>query len=104
MASSEDAVMEWAVTWGTSTVGQRSSPVLDADTARRAAAERIARDPSDHALHKIVDLTPLRTDGYDLTHRVIEHPRLVDIGQLAAPVLGRQRLASDVVDSPEEGR
>lgn len=96
--------MEWAVTCGTSTVGQRSSPVLDADTARRAAAEPIARDSSDHALHKIVDVTPLRTDGYDRTDWLIEHPRLVAIDQPPAPVLERQRLANDVVDSPEEGR
>jgi hypothetical protein len=55
-------------------------------------------------LTKIVDLAPLRTDGYDLTDWLIEHPQPVDVGQLPAAVLGRQRLASGIVDSPEEGR
>ena len=38
-------------------------------------------------------VTPLRTDGYDRTHRVSEHPHLVDIDQPPAPVSERQRLA-----------
>jgi hypothetical protein len=94
----------WQPHWAQLLAERDVTIVMDADTAGRTAAERIARDLNDHALTKIVDLAPQRTDGYDLTDWLIEHAQPVDVGQLPAAVLGRQRLASDIVDLPEEGR
>jgi len=49
--------------------------VMDADPEGRRAAERIADDLRGHADATVLDLTPERNDGYDLTDWLIEHQK-----------------------------
>jgi 5S rRNA maturation endonuclease (ribonuclease M5) len=94
----------WQPQWAQLLAERDVTIVMDADKAGRAAAERIARELSDHALTKIVDLAPLRTDGYDLTDWLVEHTQSVNVGHPPGLVLRRQQLASDVADSSQDGR
>ena len=64
----------WQPAWAQLLAGRHIAIVMDADDQGRAAAERIARDLDKHADAQIIDLAPDRTDGYDLTDWLIEHP------------------------------
>lgn len=50
--------------------------VMDADKQGRATAERIVNDLRDHPHARVVDLTPRRADGYDLTDWLLDNPFL----------------------------
>ena len=77
----------WQPAWARLLVGRQVMIVMDADTQGRGAAERIANDLAGHAQAQIVDLAPLRNDGYDLTDWLLAHP------QLAGEAVGRQLLS-----------
>jgi hypothetical protein len=66
----------WRVKWASALVGRQITVVMDSDAAGRAAAGRIAESLSGHAEVQTVDLAPHRTDGYDLTDWLLEHPDL----------------------------
>jgi len=64
----------WQPAWAQLLAGRRIAIVMDADDQGRVAANRIARDLDKHADAHLIDLAPDRTDGYDLTNWLIEHP------------------------------
>jgi excisionase family DNA binding protein len=66
----------WRVKWASAPVGRQITVVMDSDAAGRAATGRIAESLSGHAEVQTVDLAPHRTDGYDLTDWLLEHPNL----------------------------
>ncbi len=66
----------WQPAWARLLTGRQVMIVMDADKAGRAAAERIAYDVAQVADPEIVDLAPLRDDGYDLTDWLLERSSL----------------------------
>jgi Toprim-like len=81
----------WQPNWAALLAGRRVTIIMDADAQGRAAAERIAADLAPHARADIVDLAPLRDDGYDVTDWLAEHPEPVDIDELGSRTSGDQR-------------
>jgi Toprim-like len=77
----------WEPAWARLLVERQVMIVMDADTQGRTAAQRIAADLAGHAEAHIVDLAPLRDDGYDITEWLLVHP------QLAGEAVGRQLLS-----------
>jgi hypothetical protein len=75
----------WQHAWARLLVGRQVMIVMDADTQGRAAAERIAADLAGHAATRIIDLAPLRDDGYDLTDWLLEHPSPETPAHFASP-------------------
>ena len=78
----------WQPSWASLLAGRHVTIIMDADPQGRAAAERIAADLTTHADAHILDLAPLRDDGYDLTDWLVEHPEPANIDRLRsrAPV------------------
>jgi hypothetical protein len=68
----------WQPAWARLLAGREVQIVMDADRQGRAAAERIAHDLADLSQLRIVDLAPLRADGYDLTDWLLEYTELAD--------------------------
>ncbi len=64
----------WRPEWANLFHGRAVTIVMDADPEGRRAAERIAHDLSGHAEATVLDLTPERNDGYDLTDWLNDHP------------------------------
>lgn len=66
----------WQQDWAVLLVDhQQVVIVVDCDPQGRAAAHRIADDLDDQQIaHRILDLAPERSDGYDLTDWLKEHP------------------------------
>jgi hypothetical protein len=62
----------WQTSWARFLTGRSITIVMDADEQGRAAAKRIARDLSDVAEPRIVDIAPHRADGYDLTDWLLD--------------------------------
>ena len=62
----------WQPAWAPLLAGRHIQIVMDADKQGRTAAMRIAHDLADHAPAQIVDLAPLREDGYDLTDWLLD--------------------------------
>jgi DNA primase len=75
----------WQHAWARLLVGRHVMIVMDADTQGRAAAQRIAADLAGHAETRIIDLAPLRDDGYDLTDWLLEHPSAETPAHFASP-------------------
>jgi DNA primase len=73
----------WRSTWGDLLAGRQVTIVMNADTQGRAAARRISTNLANHAHPRIVELAPLRDDGYDLTDWLLDHPERVDVDALA---------------------
>jgi hypothetical protein len=73
----------WRSTWGDLLAGRHVTIVMDADTQGRAAARRLSADIATHGHPHIVELAPLRDDGYDLTDWLLDHPEHVDVDALA---------------------
>jgi hypothetical protein len=73
----------WRSTWGDLLARRHVTIVMDADTQGRAAARRISANLANHAYPRIVELAPLRDDGYDLTDWLLDHPEHVDVDALA---------------------
>ena len=65
----------WQPEWSHLFTGCDVTIVMDADPEGRRAAERIADDLRGHADATVLDLTPERNDGYDLTDWLRENPR-----------------------------
>ena len=63
----------WQPAWAPLLAGRHIQIVMDADKQGRTAAMRIAHDLADHAPAQIVDLAPLREDGYDLTDWLLDN-------------------------------
>jgi hypothetical protein len=63
----------WRPSWAPLLAGRRVTIVMDCDGAGRRAAQEIAAslEPAAAAI-EIVDLSPERDDGYDLTDRILE--------------------------------
>ncbi len=68
----------WQPAWAPLFAGRPIQIVMDADMQGRAAAERIAHDLADLSQIRILDLAPLRADGYDLTDWLLERAELAD--------------------------
>jgi hypothetical protein len=68
----------WQPAWAPLFAGRQIQIVMDADMQGRAAAERIAHDLADLSQIRILDLAPLRADGYDLTDWLLERAELAD--------------------------
>jgi DNA primase len=81
----------WGSTWGDLLAGRHVTIVMDADTQGRAAALRISTDLAPHGHPRIVELAPLRDDGYDLTDWLRDHPEHVDVDALATRTLTHQK-------------
>jgi len=73
----------WRSTWGDLLARRHVTIVMDADTQGRAAARRISANLANHAYPRIVELAPLRDDGYDLTDWLLDHSEHVDVDALA---------------------
>jgi hypothetical protein len=73
----------WRSTWRDLLASRHVTIVMDADTQGRAAARRISTDLATHGHPRIVELAPLRDDGYDLTDWLLDHPEHVDVDALA---------------------
>jgi len=66
----------WRAEWAERFTGGRVVVCLDCDRQGREAAQRIARDLSDHAAEvRVLDLDPKRDDGYDLGDLTLEASR-----------------------------
>ena len=74
----------WRPAWAQLLTGRHVTIVMDADAPGRAAAERIAGDLVGHAVTQVVDLAPLREDGYDLTDWLLDLGNPVDLERLLA--------------------
>ena len=81
----------WQPAWAQLLTGRRVAIVMDADKHGRAASRRIARDLREYADVQLVELAPQRTDGYDLTDWLLEHPEPVDIEGLNSRTPADQR-------------
>lgn len=66
----------WRPAWARLLTGRRITIAMDADEAGRMAAERIGHDLAEVADLQIVDLAPVRDDGYDLTDWLFERSSL----------------------------
>jgi hypothetical protein len=64
----------WRSEWAPLLSGRKVTVVMDADPAGRAAAHRIRDTLSETADVCVFDLAPHRSDGYDLTDWLLEHP------------------------------
>ena len=73
----------WQHGWARLLVGRQVMIVMDADPQGRAAALRIRADLAAHGHPRIVELAPLRDDGYDLTDWLLDHPEHGDVDALA---------------------
>jgi hypothetical protein len=67
----------WQPSWAALLARRRVTIVMDCDEPGRRAARRIARSLERVAAVETADLWPERTDGYDLTDRILERRRLV---------------------------
>ncbi len=81
----------WRSTWGDLVAGRQVTIVMDADPQGRAAALRIGADLATHGHPRIVELAPLRDDGYDLTDWLLDHPERVDVDALATRTPAHQQ-------------
>jgi Toprim-like len=81
----------WRSTWGDLLASRQVTIVMDADTQGRAAARRISTDLATHGHPCMVELAPLRDDGYDLTDWLFDHPEQVDVDALARRTLTHQK-------------
>ena len=88
----------WRSTWGDLLAGRHVTIVMDADTQGRAAARRISANLANHAHPRIVELAPLRDDGYDLTDWLLEH------ASLAHEDLHAQLVAVHTANAPQAAR
>jgi DNA primase len=67
----------WQPAWATFFESRRVTIVMDCDTDGRDAAPQIAASLTPVATSvQVAELAPDRTDGYDLTNRIIERRRL----------------------------
>jgi hypothetical protein len=66
----------WRSEWAALLAGRDVSIVMDADTAGRRAAQRIAHDLAGHCQARIVELAAARADGHDLTDWLSAQPDL----------------------------
>jgi DNA primase len=64
-------VEAWRAEWADLFAGRHVTIVMDADHQGRAAARRIADDLAPQAKTKVVDLSPERDDGYDVTDWIL---------------------------------
>ena len=65
----------WRPDWARLFANRRVTIVMDADAQGRRAAERITRDLRGHAQSAVLDLAPMRDDGYDLSDWLLESQR-----------------------------
>jgi 5S rRNA maturation endonuclease (ribonuclease M5) len=70
-------VQSWQRHWATPLAERRVVIIMDADAPGREVAGRIARDLDGHA-EAILDLTPERSEGYDLTDWLRTHGPMAD--------------------------
>jgi hypothetical protein len=74
----------WQPAWAEQLTGKHITLVMDCDPPGRAAAAKIAASLSLTGIRvDVVDLAPGRSDGYDLTDRILE-PRCKRTGPLNA--------------------
>jgi 5S rRNA maturation endonuclease (ribonuclease M5) len=75
----------WQPAWAEQLIGKQVTLVMDCDPPGRAAAAKIAASLSAAGIRvDVVDLAPGRSDGYDLTDRILERRR-----QRAGPLNAR---------------
>ena len=65
----------WRPDWARLFANRRVTIVMDADAQGRRIAERIKRDLRGHAKSAVLDLAPMRDDGYDLSDWLLESQR-----------------------------
>jgi hypothetical protein len=82
----------WQPEWAQMFAGRHVTIVMDADAQGRAAGRRISADLMTCATPRVVDLAPLRADGYDLTDWLLDHPEHVDAGVISACEPAHQRV------------
>ncbi|MGI8559001.1 MAG: hypothetical protein ACR2ND_11965 [Solirubrobacteraceae bacterium] len=74
----------WQPSWAQLLAGRHVTIVMDADAQGRAAARRSSAALITCARPHIVDLAPLRDDGYDFTDWLLEHPSPKTLAHLAS--------------------
>lgn len=65
----------WRPDWARLFANRCVTIVMDADDQGRRVAERITRDLRGHAKSAVLDLAPMRDDGYDLSDWLLESRR-----------------------------
>ncbi len=65
----------WRPEWASLLDGRTVTVLMDCDAAGRAAARRIAADLRPRASVRVVDLSPSRRDGFDLTDWLLQQPQ-----------------------------
>ncbi len=61
----------WRPQWASWFTGRQVAVVMDCDKQGRAAARGIVSDLSPYAHAETIDLAPSRSDGYDITDRLV---------------------------------
>jgi hypothetical protein len=64
----------WRAEWASMLEGRTVTVLMDCDAAGRDAARRIAADLRSNASVRVVDLSPTRHDGFDLTDWLLQQP------------------------------
>jgi hypothetical protein len=65
----------WRPGWASLLEGRTVTVLMDCDAAGRDAAQRIAADLRPRASVRVVDLSPSRHDGFDLTDWLLQQPQ-----------------------------
>lgn len=104
----------WQPVWAGQLTGKHVTLVMDCDPPGRAAAARIAASLSAAGIRvEVVDLAPDRSDGYDLTDRILEgrrqHPGTLNTRAVAAllrpfPAVSQTRTRARARNTQEAAR
>jgi len=67
----------WRPGWAQLLTGREVTVIMDCDERGRAAAAAIESDLSSDCAVRVLDLAPLRNDGYDVTDWLLQRQRSV---------------------------